>query len=502
MSYTIPQQPDASLRWRTFPTESLYGGDENNKNELGNLISGCPYYVTLPSFRDWEHNLQLVCHEANYVYNSVYRLSIPMVSGPEEWPANYGDDSDEDDEPEGLASDYPHAGPPPEAKSNGWRLRLCPETDMVDLSCLDDVPGVGSFFGSKFIGREAVMSSFLFDSQAYDPRGVGIAGLVMGREGPKEVEELYHGVCTTLYIHPHPEAKEGFTRYFEGFGMTQKRSKNKHTFYVAAPISMASARYDSESLFVPTDLYDDEEEEVGLFRAVPIMPATNTAQTVAVAETYEADEDGDPRAADIQRGLDMGRTTIQLPLLWGGPKHNVFFWRRLLTMLDIKADIDNKVRYLIASWPNSRRTEQVHTRAGFLDLVRTTDQQRLRALARSGAEDELMRGWDVNTQRTVAISIPPRSQIRAIRSSAQFRKMLSTSSYVPEVAGAWVFKAEACGDLPVDELYLDSDTAANPAERRSSLKQYHVPDIIAMVQEGGVVDLKKHRPGLIVMGLE
>lgn len=107
------------------------------ENELGNIISGCPYRVKAFTTREWSPTTLIrVNHEARDVFRSVYRVRLPL-------PVKGGDRT---------------------VKS----LYINPENDIIWAGWRNHTPA------------EPVFTSLLHDLVAYDPKGVGVVHLAVG----------------------------------------------------------------------------------------------------------------------------------------------------------------------------------------------------------------------------------------------------------------------------------------------------------------------------------
>lgn len=103
-----------------------------SRNALGNIISGYPYELLVLPFEQWSRALLRVSREANHVFTTFYRLSIPLQPGAFSL------------------------------------LPINPETDILRVS--------------HNTGIEALVCSF-HDVVAYDPRSVGIVHLAIDHDG-------------------------------------------------------------------------------------------------------------------------------------------------------------------------------------------------------------------------------------------------------------------------------------------------------------------------------
>ena len=106
------------------------------KNELGNIISGCPYRMRAAGSEEWSPDTLIrVNHEASSVFHSICRVRIPL-------PVKGGDGS---------------------VKS----LYISPENDTVWAVC------------DQNSRADPLLVSFLHDLVAYDPKGIGVVHLAI-----------------------------------------------------------------------------------------------------------------------------------------------------------------------------------------------------------------------------------------------------------------------------------------------------------------------------------
>lgn len=118
-----------------------------SKNELGNIVSGCPYRVNAADSKEWSPDVLIrVSREASAAFRSVYRVRIPL-------PVKGSDGS---------------------AKS----LYICPERDILWVTCDQNTRIMPMFV------------AFLHDVVAYDPKGIGVAHLALGGTNSGEAQEL------------------------------------------------------------------------------------------------------------------------------------------------------------------------------------------------------------------------------------------------------------------------------------------------------------------------
>lgn len=107
------------------------------KNELGNIVSGCPYRMRAANSNEWSPNTLLkVSREASGIFHSVFRVRIPL-------PVKGGDG--------GIKTLY-----------------INPENDILWV------------VSDQNNGDGISLIAFLHDLVAYDPRGVGVVHLAIG----------------------------------------------------------------------------------------------------------------------------------------------------------------------------------------------------------------------------------------------------------------------------------------------------------------------------------
>lgn len=161
-------------------------------------------------------------------------------------------------------------------------------------------------------------------------------------------------------------------------------------------------------------------------------------------------------------------------------------------MFDLDADLEHKVRYLLAGWPDHRpdqtelerlRLVRADTREGLIELMRTADQERLRELQKFGTDL-----W--GRERTQETAERDSSKLMSLLAAEPESTHDSDAQFptVPEAAGAWVFRADACGEMPPDDR---------------SIKELRVDfgNQLEMVPEQVSIPLAEHSPGLLAFDL-
>jgi len=460
------------------------GAFKTTKNHLGNFISGAPYRITVSpmvsSVEPWSsRSLRRVNREANTAYCELYRLSIPLLSGwtrPPPTTTSKDGSGDHSIPSEDMLEQMKEAvesqtyacfaaayGLDGFRHPEELRLRLHPETDIVEVH-LQEGPGSP---------HSGTVLSFLYDSWAWDPKGVGICRLVMGRRdtyfgpGTHQDQRLLtdwwsHRVGAGGWWDDLPEeVKRGFTQYFSGFNGKSER----HIFFAAINYPIREARtLVRHNLPRPAEVKvanpNPDVPKVHMTpprRAMPLvphparsspngMPGSPSNQAVGLAAVY----DEDPRPIELD-----GMWTYGVPIIGYGslrdPRHIVSQWLRLVSRLTGESTDQSikAVRYLVGCWPLERSTRQ-DIRKEFFRRVRDHDWY----------------SWEQTYQMRVRNEIPD-FDVR----DASCPPPPTTG--VQDVAGVWIFGPDALGDIP-DQFASGS---------------VHV------------LDLAKHRPGLMVFDM-
>ena len=486
------------------------------RNDLGNLVSGCPYYIVAGCDKISRH-FPFVCREANDAYNSFYRLSIPTFSGtwnpsPFIWQRLLPFEQQRHAtnswlQHSGMAYAPLLARPHPPASSRFGLLRLNPETDLISI---EDVRESPTGLGTLALG-------FLFDSVAYDPRGIGISHL-MSTHG------ILNQLCGELkkwigiYTN-HPEAvaiRGGFVKFFEGFGALirepgsdqMRKCKGDKVFYSALATDFASTRYGVRNL-------EMSEYPPRVYREVAMMPslqkknadATSYAISYTISSLTGPCSDGDEHGGDVPGGendvvravMDGSAPSTITVLDWHQhkPRRSIFFFRRLLNVLGIKEDLERKMRYVAAVWPalsrhgwtNARDPPPMLTRADLLAEVRNFDKERLRRLSYCGLGQKADAMHRAKEFRCLLSHGPAGNQPHGDVGSKSDTQENQPRHAHEFIVGAWVFKGDACGPIPQDQGF-DNETGLIGGNQ---LDRY--------LDAGGEIDLRIHKPGLMKLDL-
>jgi len=487
-----------------------------------------------------------------------------------------------------------------------WRLHLNPDTDIIEVEA------------GNHVDWRRLMVAFLHDARAYDPRGVGIAHLALGRlhgveprgpyntamhmlagmefnrpmrtmlasvaatgegdqvdrdpggsapsdtvtndeEAPRsnttDPEAATNSANTTpVSTEPgttlpakykklnrstvHPEAAPGLRQYF---------LRDLRTLYVCASVSVNQVHG------LITGLNDGVQGCLPHHRSVPIVPHGLNRQAASCAAVFERD----PRPLD-RDGLErMGVDGANRDHPGFDPREHVFYFRRLIAKLmriEVRASGNNgserdkneeastafdqtiaakahasamsRVKYLVALWPNDQRhllsgsgTETLfrdfvvdrhpRLRDGFLSVVRGMETRWLQSmnvvnrgnntLVASHSSDNTAAGYEARRRRVGNSSLlrhreeeEELAQQKREQEKKQNRALIDRIdiSGVKNVAGAWVFGAEALA-LMGGSLESGPDMPEDDGEGE-------FPRLSAQVMSKLGIDLTRHRPGLIV----
>ena len=523
--------------------------DAAHRNKLGNVVSGRMYALHVAYFPQWSRNLRLVSREAEEAYCSVYRLVLPLHSAP-----RYKYDSSRFSENDiARIKTRLHRMSHLDKRMSALRagcIRLCPETDIVELhSGMPTQPVSGHWYWeyrergtSVEVGKDLL--AVLHDSWAHDPKGVGIARLALGRDqtshdsNRERNEAMLLGSAVRRVLEEYPDtAGPGIRAYFSGFCNNAAKTK---LMYACAVVPIKEARQPYYHPKVNTNTangarswnIDDMVHAYPLIattlkrpvppvwfrRGIPVMPHAMWTQTVEIGAEMD---DGDPRPIENEgppgahvmhltthhrRGHGPGSVNIG-----GGtrrPLRTVFYWRRMLRSLflspsndshdstcidDLDKTIMARTRYLVAIWPEDNNYARASYRngnnmtAGNDDGGTRGDDNFFHETHTEGGIQGMFRradkSWFAYCSRSASMVTPAEinDQINGV--------MRENDVGVREVAGAWVFAADAMGEIPPDG---GEDGVALPeplvASHRDTTPQ--------------TIDLKVHRPGLFVMSMQ
>jgi len=391
-----------------------------------------------------------------------------------------------------------------------------------------------------------VAAAFFHDAWAWDPCGLGISQFVLDKYSPEGCpvnchgEELWDGITETVKRYPAAEA--GLRSWLLGFGQQQQTRRNDqeqepaarklgpNAMYVSVSIDLFAARY-RQKFVHDMDQYN-YDYPVRLSRAVPILPESWRCLSMAFETAYDHKRNiqgvdnncsGDPRPLENETGSGSHKIWLN-ELNMQTARRNIFWWRQLLARFGIKGDLNNQVRCLVSARPGPRPGEgHLHEDASYGDRgrrctnsfyrsrhqtnhegresvvqkLRAADWCRIREIFNACLKDDIKlvnrveRGSESVWHAWQWLLNCPKSAYddHIMAQSNELKAQLVTDSGIPEVAGAWVLGADACGEIPPDSV-ADSNYRLLMRHRR--------PQEL----EALVIDLKRHRPGLLVAELE
>jgi len=320
-----------------------------------------------------------------------------------------------------------------------------------------------------------IFLAFLHDGWAYDPKGVGIAHLILGsQEGwPDKL-----GTVAETWSYSRgkaaasQEASANLAQYFRRF-----TNSNTHAVYhlIELPKYQRYGRHDDDT---DGDHYDRDLGQVFLRRAIPLFPDPlpapgyhtlpgryETCQLSEVAAVFESD----PRS--IEREKDQAEHLLKV----SNDEHcimSVFaHWRVLVMQIGDISDpwaALKSARILVTAAvqsslagrglePDTQLNRPASLRDELISSIGTADEEELEGYRR-------YLGYDACDDE-------------ADKKVGKFESLLMVNP-VPEVFGMWVFGPDAVRELvPVD---------ADPFEPEQTIG----------------LSLEKHRPGLIVFDLD
>lgn len=478
--------------------EDILYHSSTNVNPLGKIVSGCAYFADVTPFSQWSRCLQWTCREAHEAYHSFYRLKMPIYAGP----ALRLEGTEQDDSRVGIFI--------PSETDCEWftwgALELNPDTDIIQLKC--DVDGRNRMplepkrdeweyfmdYDHEYIldfkenyhmfSIGSALAAFFYDAWAWDPKGTGLTRLATD-----QIDELCVGVQETARKFGQA-AENGFRGWLSGFSHddeqlegTRSTSKN-NCIYAIVRMRVEGARHDNIPPSSPFD--NDDGVPVSLRRAVPVMPEIpGRSRPAVVAAFFEPEEcndgigsdsrGGDPRPLETDKYLVGSSSRLDIR---GWDTSPLFYWRRLLHIFGLEADLDTKAGYLAAIWSLERchEHEPGYDRDNFIDLLRDEDEAQLEQfdmMHRNGGD------WSAD---------------RRDRMVRELTSLLKTEQpALRDVAGAWIFRSDALGEIPADtdteHPYMNIVTAWENSDNR-------------LICEETRINLEKHRPGLMVFQLE
>lgn len=273
-------EPGYHGQYRDNNAESDYYA---TRNRLGNVVSGYPYSVETPKRSGWPLSLLLVNREANEAFCKYFRLHLPLKSGV---------------------------------------LHVNPEGDILHV-------WTGKVLTALLTPIEALVA-FFHDLVAYDPRGVGIVHVGIGRE----VNDLSRLTELEPSAVPQPAAAS----------IRKLLERSLRTLYVIR--SSSDGRNMLGMLSFP-------KAKVHQNRSLPVA-----AQSLG-AVTW-LDHDPRPIEDDLSH-LGIGRDPRYTSTLWRKFEHR-FGVRREKRPIDIL--------YALASWPRNG----VNGRAGLAGFLQDSDE--------------------------------------------------------------------------------------------------------------------------------
>ena len=481
ISLGLAEEPFGSMREDIDDPPSAAQDYYKTTNPLGHIISSFPYQIRVKPFPQWSRVLQSVNREANDTYCSFYRLRIPLLSAP--WLLHTSQLArDKNTWASGVAR--PLQSEREARLLIDGRLRLSPETDIVEVHFNEAVLwNVKSRrrrrrlqYGEKQElidrARGSMLAAVLFDACAYDPLGKGIVRLALGRflyftsRDSSVAEALRTGVSSAISEHGDA-VRDVFREYFEGFGLKDgKRGmiRSNNVLYATSPVDM-QARYRSPSTM---DMVDVSLNPL-VRRAVPVMPQGWLTQTVAITDIFEVD----PRLVTVQ-GTPAIRNVRFKRNSSNDPRRLIADWESLLAMFDVQADREDKVRWLVAVWAD-KVYDKIHTRQQMLAVLANSDRNHL-----DGLLGEMDSGLGYHARLRME---QRRRQLGATTEVPGASEFLASLDSMPDVAGAWVFSADAIGELYVSDSDTDSDGPGNKPESVSFDLSVNTPGLIVFEWE-------------------
>jgi hypothetical protein len=307
------------------------------KNCLGNIVSGKRYRLHVAPFEQWSRVLLQVNRETRLAWRSFYRLSIPLQLGAPSM------------------------------------LQLNPDTDIIEVqrSQRTHVDNLIAFF---------------HDIVAYDPHGVGIAHLALGRDindmtalASIDLDNLYQVATQTI---------------------SKLLSRNIKTFYPCISVD-TDARNMLGGLSYPQGPTHQN-------RSVPIMPSGEDAQVPSFVFLQE-----DPRTIET----DLSHVAVGLD-----PRRIPYEWYRFLAKFGVPLPPSIKIRYVIAIWYKPP-SPVVGGLARFLGVLETFNERWASWMAQLKAPI-----WGKRVTE---------------------EKYWQLQETLHDAAGAWVFDWDTFGDIPL-----------------------------------------------------
>lgn len=320
----------------------------SKRNPIKNTISGYLYRLIVPATEQWSRVLLRTSREANRAFLGYYRLSIPLQPG---------------------------ASP---------LLHINPETDLLEVrrELSHSIEG---------------LVAFLHDTVAYDPNGVGIRHLAMGREcedapyGPSNRDN--NDITHLAALEPsklNPLAVQAIKVLL---------SKSLKHFYSYSSV-YSGARIMLHHLTAPNS-------PVHYNRSVPM--AQNDQKQVMRFEMLETD----PRPIDTDLAFVAAGTD---------PRRKLFFWYRFMTKFGVSKETHAMQIHYLHAFETGHRVG-VHTRKGFLQYLKDNYAQWIR--------------WARDFHH-----MSPWGQIQSEEEYRRLREELH------DVVGFWVFDKTAFGGVP------------------------------------------------------
>lgn len=310
-------------------------------NDLGNVISGSPYRLLVSPFQQWSRILLHVSREARQAFRCHYRLSIPLKLG------------------------------------EASLLHINPETDTLEVQ-------------RERPNNKDILVGFLHDAVAYDPSGVGIVHLAMGRE-MNDVSHLSQLEPSKI----NPSAVQSITKLL---------SKSLKNFYSCVSPGIG-ARVLLGQLSGP-------RAPIYLNRSIPIAFKGRSRQPTCFKILEQ-----DPRPID---------SDISCVFVRSDPRNNVLYWYNFLAKFGVSAKGVSgppmKIRYLYAVWPNDLTLDPaLEIQAAFTKYLEYLEER-----------------W---AQWMPKINQPLWGNRVSEEEYHRLRDVL------PDVAGIWIFEGDAFGDV-------------------------------------------------------
>ena len=452
------------------------------RNELGNLVSGCPYdFRVMGVPYEWSRCLQRVNTEARDAYRLQYRLALPFPLRPEPGEMRNVGGTESEMEAEvytRMKSRIVRDG------GQGSVLRLDPESDifMLDKRSLTFSPH--SSHGDEELDRVILelYLAILHDAWAYDPRGVGIARLAKGsswrflaRRGSRHdfdgIDRMLAGASSTLKLAASNEAKANLVQYFAGFANTKT-----HAFYHCVHPWFQEVRYGQGFDNLDSNIEPEYEgEHWQLMHGFPTSPfGTHKGRQTVALSAVAAVLEQDPRPLERDTCSPRFFASDINSAEHDDTIRTVFHWRRLLHRIGGLSCDQAVASVQVLVWGNGSNRlmpyperQQVSLRQFVVHQIHIYDRGQMSSKIRTGRD----------------VEYAPKD------GGPLF--LLPNDTGVHELAGMWVFRPDGVS-LGRHLQHLPAD---DQEDGRHGLRSaYDTPYI--------QFDVRADRPGLIVFDLE